>query len=135
MGRLRWLVRRLGLDAAVTFTGQVPNERRGAYYRGCRVYVTMSEHEGFCVPVVEAMHLGQPVVGFASSGVPETMGDAGILVEQKRHDVIGEAIALLADESPLRVRLVARGHAQARRYSAEAVETRFAAILAEALGG
>jgi L-malate glycosyltransferase len=129
MGRLRWLIRRLGLRAAVTFTGQVSNEQRGAYYRGCRVYLTMSEHEGFCAPVVEAMHLGQPVVGFASSAVPETMGGAGVLVAQKRHDVIGEAIALLAAETPLRARLVARGHAQARRYTAEVVETRFAALL------
>ncbi|HEY3109569.1 MAG TPA: glycosyltransferase, partial [Chloroflexota bacterium] len=46
MAGLRWLIRRLGLGEAVTFTGQVPNEQRGAYYRGCRVYLTMSEHEG-----------------------------------------------------------------------------------------
>jgi glycosyltransferase involved in cell wall biosynthesis len=135
VGYLRWLIRRLGLGGAVTFTGQVSSEHRGAYYRGCRVYLTMSEHEGFCVPVVEAMHLGQPVVGFASSAVPETMGEAGVLVAQKRHDVIAEAIALLAADSPLRARLVAKGHAQARQYAAEAVEARLAAMLAELMTG
>jgi L-malate glycosyltransferase len=133
VGYLRWLARRLGLDGAFTITGQVSNEQRGAYYRGCRVLLTMSEHEGFCAPVVEAMHLGLPVVGFASSAVPETMGEAGVLVKVKRHDVIGEAVALLAAESPLRARLVAKGHAQARRFAAEAVEARFAAML-EGLG-
>jgi glycosyltransferase involved in cell wall biosynthesis len=135
VGYLRWLARRLGLGDAVTFTGQVPNEHRGAYYRGCRVFVTMSEHEGFCVPVVEAMQVGQPVVGFASSAVPETMGDAGVLVERKRHDVIAEAVALLAAETPLRARMIAKGRAQARRYTAEAVEARLASMLGEALGG
>ncbi|HEY3107177.1 MAG TPA: glycosyltransferase, partial [Chloroflexota bacterium] len=135
MAGLRWLVRRLGLGEAVTFTGQVSNEQRGAYYRGCRVYVTMSEHEGFCVPVVEAMHLGQPVVAFASSAVPETVGEAAVLVEAKRYDLIGEAIALLAAETPLRARLVAKGPAQARRYAPEAIEARFAGMLSEALGG
>jgi glycosyltransferase involved in cell wall biosynthesis len=135
MAYLRWLVRRLGLGGAVTFTGQVPNAERGAYYRGCRAYLTMSEHEGFCVPIVEAMHLGQPVVAFASTAVPETIGDAGVLVHQKRHDVVGEALGLVAAETRLRARLVTRGHEQARRYRAEAVEAHFARVLGEALDG
>src|SRR5207237_8386728 len=113
MASLRWLVRQLGLRDAVTFTGQVSNEARGAYYRGCRVYLTMSEHEGFCVPIVEAMQLGTPVVAYASTAVPETLGDAGVLVLEKRHDVVGEALAIVAADTPLRQRLIAKGRAQA----------------------
>jgi len=129
MAHLRWLVRRLGLDEAVRFTGQVGNAQRGAYYRGCRVYLTMSEHEGFCAPLVEAMQLGLPVVGFDSSAVPETMGEAGVLVRRKRLDVVAEALALLAAETPLRARLIAKGREQARRFAPEAIEARFAAML------
>jgi glycosyltransferase involved in cell wall biosynthesis len=132
-GYLRWLIRQLGLGDSVRFTGQVPDEHRGAYYRGCRAYITMSEHEGFCVPIVEAMHLGQPAIGFDATAVPETMGDAGVLIRQKRHDAIGEAIGLLAADTPLRARLVERGRANAARYAPAAIEARFARMLADAL--
>ncbi|HEV8638145.1 MAG TPA: glycosyltransferase [Chloroflexota bacterium] len=131
---LRWLVRRLGLDGAVAFTGQVGHADRGAYYRSCRVFVTMSEHEGFCVPLVEAMHLGTPVVGYAATAVPETIGDAGVLVREKRPEVIAEAIDLLARDTPLRRRLIEKGRTQAARFAPAALEARFAGLLAEALG-
>ena len=132
---LRWLARRLGLGDAVVFTGQVSHADRGAYYRGCRVFVTMSEHEGFCVPVVEAMHLGLPVVGREGSAVTETVDGAGVLVLEKRLDVVAEAIDLLARETPLRRRLVEKGRARAADFASPSLEARFAALLAEALGG
>lgn len=130
---LRSLIRRLGLGDSVRFTGQVPDEHRGAYYRGCRVYLTMSEHEGFCVPIVEAMHLGLPAIGFDASAVPETMGDAGVLIGRKRHDAIAEAIALLAGDTPLRARMIEKGRAHAARYAPAAVEARLARMLSDAL--
>jgi len=133
LASLRWLVRRLGLGGAVTFTGQVPNEQRGAYYRGCRVYVTMSEHEGFCVPVVEAMHLGTPVVGRAGTALTETIGDAGVLALENRPEVVAEAIDLLARDTPLRRRLVEKGHKRAADFAPAALEARFADLLTEAL--
>lgn len=131
---LEGLVRSLGLAGQVHFTGQVPNEQRGAYYRGCRALVTMSEHEGFCAPVVEAMHLGLPVVAFASTAIPEVVADAGILIQQKQHDVIAEALALVMADTPLRRRLVQKGRANALRYAPDQVEERFAQQLSAALG-
>ena len=131
---LRWLIRRLGLDDAVEFTGQVSAAARGAYYRGCRALVTMSEHEGFCAPVVEAMHLGLPVVGFAATATPETMGDAGVLVLEKRLDVVAEAIDQVVRDTPLRRRLMEKGRARASEFAPDLIEARFASQLAEALG-
>ena len=130
---LRWLARRLGLTDAVVFTGQVPHADRGAYYRGCRVFVTMSEHEGFCVPVVEAMHLGTPVVGRAGTALTETIGDAGVLALENRPEVVAEAIDLLARDTPLRRRLVEKGHKRATDFAPAALEARFADLLTEAL--
>jgi glycosyltransferase involved in cell wall biosynthesis len=134
MASLRWLVRHLGLRDSITFTGQVPNDARGAYYRGCRAYLTMSEHEGFCVPIVEAMHVGTPVVAYASTAVPETIGDAGVLVLEKRHDVVGEALALVAADTQLRERLIAKGRERAARYATPLIEARLAELLSDALG-
>ena len=62
------------------FTGPVPDEDLAAFYRWADVYVSLSEHEGFCVPLVEAMAADVPVAGLcAPAAVPETLGGAGVL--------------------------------------------------------
>jgi glycosyltransferase involved in cell wall biosynthesis len=132
---LKWLIHRLGLDDAVEFTGQVPTAARGAYYRGCRALVTMSEHEGFCAPVVEAMHLGLPVVGFAATATPETMGDAGVLVLRKHPGIVAEALDQLVRDTLLRRRLVEKGRARAATFAPGVIEATFAAALGEVLDG
>jgi glycosyltransferase involved in cell wall biosynthesis len=130
---LRWLTRKLGLAESVEFTGQVSGAARGAYYRGCRALVTMSEHEGFCAPVIEAMHLGLPVVGFDATATPETMGDAGVLVSRKCPEVVAEALDQVVRDTPLRGRLIEKGHAQAASFAPDLIEARFAGLLDEAL--
>jgi L-malate glycosyltransferase len=130
---LDWLVRRLELDARVHFMGQMSNQDRGAFYRAARVFVTMSEHEGFCVPAIEAMHLGLPVVAFASGAVPETVGDAAVLIGKKRPEVTAEIISMLAADTPLRRRMIEKGRAWAERYRPEMLEAAFAGALSEAL--
>ena len=69
-----------GLERNVTFTNVVTDEILAAHYRRADVFVTLSEHEGFCVPVVEAMYFDLPVVALAETALPETLGQAGILV-------------------------------------------------------
>ncbi len=59
------------------FTGPVPDEDLAAFYRWADVYVSLSEHEGFCVPLVEAMAADVPVLAYAAGAVPETLGGAG----------------------------------------------------------
>ena len=67
----------------------------------------MSEHEGFCIPLVEAMRYGVPVLAYASTGIPSTMGDAGVLIEQKEYPVIAEIAHEVITNDSLRTRLVA----------------------------
>lgn len=129
------LTHRLGLDGEVRFTGQVSHADRGAFLRASGVLVTMSEHEGFCVPIVEAMYLGLPVVAYAGGAIPETIGDAGVLVTEKRPAVIAEVIAMMAADTPLRRRMVAKGRQWASRFRAENLEATFAQLLDEALEG
>ena len=101
---LHRLVIRLDLEAAVVFTGRV--EDVGPYYQMADVYVSMSEHEGFCIPLVEAMRYGVPVLAYASTGIPSTMGDAGVLIEQKEYPVIAEIAHEVITNDSLRTRLV-----------------------------
>ena len=60
------------------FTGNIPVEELATYYRMASAYVSLSEHEGFCVPLIEAMATDVPILAYAAGAVPETMGNAGI---------------------------------------------------------
>ena len=77
----RQLIVELGLQDNVIFTGPRNHTELPFYYNACDVYVTSSLHEGFCVPVVEAMASGKPVVASAATALPWTIGDAGLLFE------------------------------------------------------
>ncbi len=68
----------------------------------------MSEHEGFGVPIVEAMAAGVPVVAFGAAAVPETMGGAGILLRTKKPEVVAAAVQAVLSDPELRDRLVER---------------------------
>lgn len=78
---LRRLVIERGLDGHVEFTNVVSDEQLAAHYRRADLFITLSEHEGFCVPVIEAMYFDLPVVALAATALPETLGKAGLLVE------------------------------------------------------
>jgi len=132
-GALRRLARQLDLGDHITFAGPVRAEDLPTYYRLAACYVTMSEHEGFCVPLLEAMHLGCPVVAYAAAAVPETLGGAGLLFHEKDHPVIAEAIHHLVTTPALREAIVRGQRERVRAFSPEAVAARFKTALAEVL--
>lgn len=106
---LKRLANELGLDDTVQFVGCLADSEVRALYETASVYVCMSEHEGFCLPVVEAMHFGMPVVAYSSSALPDTIGAGGILVTEKRHAEIAELIYELHTNEALRARVVKNG--------------------------
>ncbi len=87
------LARALGVEGGVTFRGRITDEERDRAYANAGAFVTMSEHEGFCAPVLEAMSRGLPVVARATGGVPGTAGRAALLVPGRDVAVAGEAVA------------------------------------------
>ena len=109
---LRRYVAMLGLDGAVAFvTGLSPAEL-ASYYRWADVLVMLSDHEGFGVPLVEAMGQGLPVVAHDTGAVAEVLDGSGVLVGRKDpRRVAGEVARLLADEGE-KERLVAAGQAR-----------------------
>lgn len=80
--RLKKYVKALELEDVV-FTGHVKFPQILAYYHGADLFLCMSEHEGFCVPVVESMFFKVPTVAYKSCAVPETMGGSGFLLDSK----------------------------------------------------
>lgn len=67
----------------IVFTGKVSESQLYTYYRNASLFLCMSEHEGFCIPLLEAMHFQVPVVGYDSCAVPSTMGNSGALLHKK----------------------------------------------------
>jgi glycosyltransferase involved in cell wall biosynthesis len=103
---LRQQVAALGLRDAVTFVGYASDAAVADAYASADVLVVTSDHEGFCVPVVEAMAAGLPVVAFDQGAVPEVLGGAGVLVTTRDPYALAQAIAdVLAD--PARQRRIA----------------------------
>lgn len=90
----------------VYFTGKVRFRELLAYYKIADVYLCMSEHEGFCVPLLECMYMGVPIVAYNCTAIGETCGDAGILVKKKKFDEVAEMAHLLVTDDDLRTRVI-----------------------------
>jgi len=106
-------VQKLRLTDNVVFTGGVSDEVLKAYYLLANAFVTVSEHEGFCVPLVEAMSMKLPITAYASTAIPETLGDAGIVWGERNPMLIAESIDLFVRDRSVRDALGLRGE---RRY-------------------
>ncbi len=105
--------RELRVRGQVVFVSAASEAELRAYYERAHVFVVVSEHEGFCVPVVEAMALGVPVVAYAAAAVPDTVGDAGLVWDEPDPFLLAESIAQVVRDGPEREWLRAAGR---RRY-------------------
>jgi len=131
LDRVRGEIRRLGLDGAVTLTGSVTIEQLVAYYRGATAFLTLSEHEGFCVPLLEAMRSELPVVANAAAAIPETLGDGGILLENKSPEAVAEQLERVVHDQALRKDLIEKGRRRVDAFSRRAVAERLKLALAQ----
>ncbi len=132
---LRQLVERLGLTDVVTLTGVVDDAELAAAYDRAGVFVCLSEHEGFCVPLLEAMHHGLPVVAFGAAAVPETLGSGGLLLDDKSPLAVAAAVARVGADADLRRAMVDAGRHRLDELSLARARTRHAEVLAPLLEG
>ncbi len=95
------------LNDRFVFTGAVPDEELAIYYQHAAVYVSLSEHEGFCVPLIEAMAADVPVLAYAAAAVPDTLGGAGVQFAPKDLEVAAELLGALAFDDDLRAGVIA----------------------------
>jgi glycosyltransferase involved in cell wall biosynthesis len=119
----------LGLSDAVQLHGDVPDDALAAYFAEADVYVSLSVHEGFGVPLVEAMRAGLPVIARGSGAVPATVGDAALVLDRFEPSSVAGAVERVLRDPDLRARLVAAG----RRRAEELTLERCAAIAVEAV--
>lgn len=112
------------------FAGPVPNADLAAYYRTARVYLSLSEHEGFCVPLLEAMALDVPVLAYAAAAVPETLGGAGMTFFPKDLEYAAELLGELAYNPGLRRRIVEGQRRRLAEFGEDRIRTALGRLLA-----
>lgn len=126
------LIAGLGLRDVV-FTGPIDDPQLASVFRRADVYLSLSAHEGFGVPLIEAMAHGIPVVAWDTTAVGETMGGAGIMLPDPSPLATAEAVALVLEDAKLRDELVNRGRVRAEHFSAERSNAAFLDALLEAV--
>ncbi len=124
-------VAELGLSGAVTFTGHASDTTVADAYASADVLVVTSEHEGFCVPVVEAMSAALPVVAFDQGAVPEVLGDAGVLVGDKDPYALAASIGALLQDAPRRRAMAEAGRRRLAELDLPGAAERFVDLLVE----
>jgi glycosyltransferase involved in cell wall biosynthesis len=112
------------------FTGPATDVDLSAYYRNAHAYVSLSEHEGFCAPLVEAMATDVPVLAYGAAAVPETLGGAGVTFNPKDLEFAAELLGELVYNHSVRRAVVEGQRTRLRAFSSEVIDARILDTLA-----
>lgn len=113
----------------IVFTGHIPFAELLSVYRLGDVFLSMSEHEGFCLPLIESCFFQVPVIAYDTGAVAETLGGAGLLVKEKRYEYVGGLVEQVFADDALRANLRELQEKRIEKYKAEADPAGFFRIL------
>ena len=119
----------------VVFTGHISFKAILAYYRVADMFLCMSEHEGFCVPLVESMFFNVPIIAYDSSAIASTLGGSGILVKEKDPVFVSMIIDRLVKDKALREYVVSKQTERLKDFSYEMVKTQFVKGITDFING
>lgn len=122
-------IKELGLSEKVFLTGMIEDDKLAAYYRASHIFLCMSEHEGFCVPLLEAMSFGIPVIAYATTGIPYTLEDTGILLHKKNYIEIAELIDIIVNNKLLLERLVIKQEQRCKQFNRDSIRPKFKELI------
>lgn len=123
----------LALRNAVTLTGSIGQPQLAAHFHAADVFVCLSEHEGFCVPLLEAMHNRVPVVAYSATAVPETLGAGGMLLDDKSPVAVSAVVDRVVRDNAVRDALVDAGQARLADFSTARVTAQWVDALSTVL--
>ena len=126
---LQIMISKAGVSSNIRFTGKISDAELYGWYRTADVFVSMSEHEGFGVPLIEAMAFDVPVLAYKSSNIPHTLGGAGILITQKNHCEIAALIKILSEDRAMKRAIIKKQRAHAATFTTEILSQRLASFL------
>lgn len=115
----------------VEFLNHVSDEELNSLYDESDVYICMSEHEGFCMPLIEAMNHGLPVVAYNATAIPDTMGDAGVLLESKNLEYVCERIHRVLIDDVYRKELIENQYMHIKQFIRDDYEEKLLKVISE----
>lgn len=125
----------LGLGDSVIMPGSVSDAQLAACYRTAHLFWSMSEHEGFCVPLVEAMWFDLPILAFGSSGIPETLGPAGLMFTSKEDlSMLAGLASLMIRDTGLRQKVIRAQRSKRAKYLPAEIESDLRELAGKLLG-
>ncbi len=124
----------LGVADDVVFTGHVDMDEYVAYYKAADLFLCMSEHEGFCIPLVEAMHFRVPVLAYKSTAVPGTLGGGGVLFDRKDFDDVARQMDELMRDQRLREKVLCAQDKRLKELSAMSLEKDYMDVFSRIIG-
>jgi glycosyltransferase involved in cell wall biosynthesis len=116
-------------DVDVFFSGPIDETELATFYRRAQLFLCLSEHEGFCVPLVEAMSFGIPVIANRAAAVPETCGGAALMVDKRDPATVLAAMRGVLGNGDLVERLRQGGLARAKAFEWERLAAGFDSVL------
>lgn len=114
----------------VIFPGHIRFSEILAYYRTADLFLCESEHEGFCVPLLEAMVFDVPVLAYSCAAIPDTLGESGVQVTEKDHVLIAETMNLMLTNNSLRQKVIEGQRRRLSDFDMEKTKARFAELIA-----
>jgi len=133
--QLQWLLDSFGLWGRVHFTGRVSDADLAACYEKSDVFLSMSEHEGFAVPLVESMAFDLPIVAYRSTAIPYTLGKAGLMFDTKDFAMVGELLEGVRTDGKLREAVIASQRERLEAFSPASVRSQLELALDRVRGG
>lgn len=125
LDELNRLIKKNKIQGMVHIIGSVPFEDLCTYYKACHLFLLMSSHEGFCLPVLEAQLHSLPIVALNTSAVPETMGENQLVFDKPDYQKFATAIHVLYNNSDFREYLANEGKKNIQRFSNKTIEDQF----------
>lgn len=122
--KLSKYIAKLGVKDVV-FTGHVRFDEILAYYKIADVFLCLSEHEGFCVPLVEAMFFDVPIVTYDSCAIGETLGGSGIMLPNKSPEVVAEAMHMVISNPDFKQRIIEGQRERLKDFEHDKIKAKF----------
>ena len=123
------------LNVKCDFTGHISQEELNASYKSADLLLVVSEHEGYCVPLIEAYHFGIPVVAYAAAAIPETAGEGAVLFKRRDPAQVALLANRIIEDGELQKRLSTAGNKVLQRYYEFPLQERLTAIVREVAQG
>jgi glycosyltransferase involved in cell wall biosynthesis len=114
-----------GVSNQIHFVQKTPFSGLKAYYENSDIFLLLSEHEGFCVPILEAQSFGLPVITYGATACPETLGPNQLVHSHMDYDWFATALHHVSKTSQLRQSLIAEGHKNLQRFSGRTIASAF----------